>query len=394
VTKVKFLMQGIEEKNNHRNSLVELLSLQDVEEIILSSAFLTSDGVYLLKDELVKNKEKISIYVGCRNGITSKQGIISLLELGITPYVIDTGSRRFIFHPKAFVAISPLKALSIVGSANLTYGGLINNLESSTLVSLDLTDKNDKAYIDEFSNAFKVLREQFPENVVKVTSIEMAERLYEEGKLVDEEETSEIVSVGRSKGSKKVTPTMKLKREKVNLPLKSKRKKKNTGVTTGEQVERNESTFAILDKGLELVEVWKSKELKERDLNVPSGEKTNVTGSMLLKKGQYDIDQQVYFRNVVFNKLDWAPKQGKPNYFHYAKAQFYFVIDGVNYGKYELEIKHDTRTNTKTYKQRQPMTHLLWGDAKSLVANPNLLGKELTLYEVVSSSNEFVIDIS
>jgi hypothetical protein len=139
--------------------------------------------------------------------------------------------------------------------------------------------------------------------------------------------------------------------------------------------------------------VWRCKELRKRDLNVPTGETTNVTGSMLLKKGQYDVDQQVYFRDEVFTRLPWSPKEGKTGYFLYAKAQFHFVIEGVYFGKSELELKHDTRTNTRTYEQRQPMTHLLWGNAKAWIADPNLLDKELTLYSVVDSPNEYVINI-
>ena len=391
---VKFLMQGLEEKDNHLNNLIELINFKDAEKIILSTAFLTSNGVFLLKEELRGNKEKISIYVGCRNGITSKQGIMGLLELGISPYVVDTGSPRFIFHPKAFIAISPVGALSTVGSANLTYGGLLNNLESSNLLILDLADENDKLYIENFTYVFDVLRNQFAENVIRVKTVKMVEALFDEGKLIDENKVSEVVNVGRNSEGENVVPIMRLKREKVSLPLKLRQKKNKARIVAKSVTETDEGPMVIFnDKGLELLEVWKSKELTERDLNVPSGTTTNVTGSMLLKKGKYNVDQQVYFRNEVFEKLVWTSKEVKPDYFHYAKAQFYFIIEGINYGIYELELKHDMRTDTRTYEQRQPMTHLLWGNAKKLIANPNLLDKEMTLYEVVGTSNEFVIDI-
>ncbi|WP_188455455.1 hypothetical protein [Virgibacillus oceani] len=390
MAKVNFLMQGLKEKENHRNNLKELIEMEDAKEIILSSAFLTSDGVYVLKDSLLKNKDKITVYVGCRNGITSKQGVSSLLDLGITTFVVDTGSRGFIFHPKASLAIGSTKALSNVGSANLTYGGLINNIESSTIIELDINNSSDKGYVDEFLKTFNNFKQDYPENVFSVNTNEVVERLFDEGRLVDETSTKEIVK-GKSKGGKRIAPTMVLSREHVSIPRKASIQKP---VTSNFNQNKNQDTVLIADKGLRLIEEWKSKKLTKRDLNIPKvGGNTHVTGSMLLKKGQYDVDQQVYFREDVFANLEWAPKPNKPDHFHYTKAGFYFVIEGVDYGKYELELKHDIRTNTKTYEQRQPMTHLLWGDARELVVNENLLGKELTLYSVRDTVDEYLIEI-
>ncbi|EGL18191.1 hypothetical protein HMPREF9413_5976 [Paenibacillus sp. HGF7] len=39
------------------------------------------------------------------------------------------------------------------------------------------------------------------------------------------------------------------------------------------------------------------------------------------------------------------------------------------------------------------MTHLLWGNAKKLIANRNLLEKHLTLFQVLGSTDEFLIEI-
>ena len=50
-----------------------------------------------------------------------------------------------------------------------------------------------------------------------------------------------------------------------------------------------------------------NKGLTERDLNIPSGKKTNPTGSMLWKKGAAaeEVDQRHFFREDIFAKLDW-----------------------------------------------------------------------------------------
>lgn len=129
------------------------------------------------------------------------------------------------------------------------------------------------------------------------------------------------------------------------------------------------------------------------DLTIPSGKGTNPTGSMLLKKGDYDIDQQQYFRNNVFAGLKWEQKVGKPSHFEYATAKFHFIIDGIDNGTYELTMKFDSRTNTTSYLQRQPNVHLSWGDAKNIIRNKNLLGQIMHLYRVDGKNDEFVIEI-
>ena len=56
-------------------------------------------------------------------------------------------------------------------------------------------------------------------------------------------------------------------------------------------------------------------------------------------------------------------------------------------------MKYDSRTNTAAYKQRQPNVHLMWGDAKDIIKNRNLLGEIMYLYRVDNKTDEFVIDI-
>ncbi|WDH98687.1 phospholipase D family protein [Paenibacillus urinalis] len=397
MAKMQFLMQGMNAEFNHKKAVEDLLSLENANQIILSTAFLTSEGVYLLREPLQAANDKITAFIGVRNGITSKQGFESLFELGVETYAVDTGSSRFIFHPKAFLSMNSNKAVSIVGSANLTYGGLVNNLESSSVTELDLKNNfDDNQYVQSFINVFAELKANFPENVIKIGSKETIQLLFDEGKLIDESEPKKISNVGRNKKGEEVTPVMLLKREKVSLPAKARKAANN--MDRKHQLEQTEildpATVAILDnKSMELREVWMSKELRERDLNVPTGTTTNVTGSMLLKKGQYDIDQQTYFREDVFKHLNWSNRPGKDSHFEYATAKFHFIIEGINYGEYKLELKHDTRTDTKTYEQRQPMTHLLWGNAKKLIANRNLLEKHLTLFQVLGSADEFLIEI-
>ncbi len=114
---------------------------------------------------------------------------------------------------------------------------------------------------------------------------------------------------------------------------------------------------------------------------------------MLMKKGDYDIDQQSYFYDVVFKDLKWSVKVGKPNYYKFADAKFHFIIEGIEYGPYTLTLKYDERTNTKSYAQKQPNVSLSWGDAKDIIKNRNLLDKIMYLYRIEGEKDKFLVEI-
>ncbi|PJB73624.1 MAG: hypothetical protein CO093_00240 [Alphaproteobacteria bacterium CG_4_9_14_3_um_filter_47_13] len=113
---------------------------------------------------------------------------------------------------------------------------------------------------------------------------------------------------------------------------------------------------------------------------------------MLWKKGNSDIDQQTYFRNEVFNDLDWQLDDrtaGK----ELATATFQIVIRGIDYGSHDLVVTHDTRTDTPTYRQRQPMSAVRWGTARPIIARDDLLGRTAYLYRDEEEPNLFVLEI-
>jgi HKD family nuclease len=53
-----------------------------------------------------------------------------LHKIGVNVYTVDTGSRAVIFHPKLYLVRGEKVARLVIGSANLTLGGLNNNVEA------------------------------------------------------------------------------------------------------------------------------------------------------------------------------------------------------------------------------------------------------------------------
>lgn len=392
-----FLMQGLQDNEaNHMNALSNLLNMEGSRKIILSTAYLKSAAIQLHLDLLKDKSDQIEMFVGIRNGVTSKQALQLLLSLGLKVFVVDTGGIDIIFHPKAHVAYNDDYAMSIVGSGNYTPSGMLKNIEASLLLKLDLCNESDKLCLEQIIDGFELLKTDFPQNCYKLESQEQIDSLFDDGKLVDEHlTTSRSETVGSSGSEKtKLTPRMKLKTQKLERKerkQKGKRVKKKQEPVEVESIV-NEPIEIVGIKGITtLREVWKSKPLTERDLNIPKSENTHVTGSMSLSKGLYEIDQRHYFREVVFSSLDWVAKKGW--YDQHTSAVFHLKVNGVYYGSKVLALKHDARTDTKSYLQKNSMTHLRWGDLKPFVAQPELLGEVLKLYLVDDKVTEFLIEI-
>lgn len=394
MAKINFILQGRDELENHKNSIVSILSKKKMVNVLISVAFARSEGVSLIKREIksaVEDEVNVDVFVGIRNGITSKQALKKLFKYGVNLYVVDTGRSGLLFHPKVYMVECKNKAFAVVGSANLTNGGLLSNIEASSIIELNKNDDDDEIFIQDTLESFKNLFLDYPENVYKIDSINQIEDLYEEGKLIDEKtEVRNRVCGSNTKGNEDITPVIELKTEKPKKKKKKEEKEADKSLKNINVITVDKSDLV----GVTLTEVWRSKGLEERDLNVPSGSTANVTGSMTLKKGEYsEIDHRHYFREEVFNNLNWEHSSKQYPYLEYAYATFYIIIEGVNYGEYTLKLKHDPRTDTKSYKQYNAMTHLQWGDAKNIIRNRNLLKEKMIIYKIDNNHNKFVIII-
>ncbi len=136
MAELDFILQAVTTAN-HSDSIKNLL-LPNPNHILISVAFVREPGLEALEASITPHADKTKFFVGIRNDITSIQAIKRLLAMNVEVYVVDTGSRNTIFHPKLYYAGNEENAIVIIGSANLTFGGLHNNIEASTFIRLDL----------------------------------------------------------------------------------------------------------------------------------------------------------------------------------------------------------------------------------------------------------------
>lgn len=356
------------------------------------SAFLRKESVLEL-EELLKNEENFSAVIGVRNGTTSFQGLEALKTTGVKLYVVDTGSAMTIFHAKSLLVVDEENnlAYAVFGSSNFTPGGFYRNIESNVYLELDLNNEEDFTFYSDFISSHENLVENNnnSDNVLLISDVSSINDFLLDGRVVDETKHKIKTSVGKSSIS---TDTIKLMKLQPTRKHSAKTSNKKVQVTDSLAEERK---FTIATDSLlgTVKEVWKSKPLKERDLSIPSKPGTNPTGSMLMKRGEYNIDQQSYFYDEVFSNLKWSTQPSKKSYFQFADAKFHILIEGIEFGSYTLTLKYDERTDTTSYKQSQPNVSLSWGEAGSVIKNPNLLGKTMFLYRVEDKVDEYLIEI-
>ncbi len=379
-----FIFQG-PTANTHIERIRHFLGLTDLTKVIISVAFINEEGVRLLEESLRPHADKTIVFAGIRNEITSIQGLNRLLALGVTLYTVDTGARNIVFHPKIYLIKAQNHAGILGGSANLTLGGLNNNIEASLVLEMDLADTSDREFVEKLENQLTALPEQYPENVSLIENEQALVELQENGLLLDEAEAQPPRPLTqKSSPDFDVVPRIRL------TPTIAQRAVRR--VRTRAPITTTTEATGITPVSTSLELMWESKPLTERDLNIPSGSNTNATGSINLDKGKLDagIDHRHYFRDEIFNHLTWVVRNETTEE---TSANFTLIIKGISYGEFQLSVRHNTETTTATYLQHNATTRLSWGDMRESIANRNLIGRSLSIYRDVTNPEHFVIEI-
>jgi len=162
------------------NRLIELLDSQEYNVLNIIVAFAKNSGVLRIKGALERFRErggKVNIYVGVDLGGTSYEALTSLLFLTDSLSVVHSEKGQT-FHAKIYQLLGQDKGLMIVGSHNLTGGGLWTNFESSVVFQLETSSTDDVQILnslDDYINNLKLLKDSF----MKISSQDSIDKLLE-----------------------------------------------------------------------------------------------------------------------------------------------------------------------------------------------------------------------
>lgn len=386
--KISFLGQGIEStsKNAVGRLLVKYLNEKKFNSFTGFSAFASEAGIFGLSGHINSAKKyfkELTIIVGIDQGGTSKEALEEILSLNIQSYIFYQKESP-IFHPKfyLFEGINDVKI--ILGSSNLTGSGLFTNIESSLLIEFSQTDKDGLALLSELKTYYKSFLNFSDPNIFKIDN-KLINDFFLDG-IVPNEATRKS---NYSKGTSSIVVT-KSKVPKRNVPkvptdiFPSKNKKsKPTEVVQTTPVSTTTSSKSL---------VWKKLKLSNSDAqDVPAG--TAITGNLKLAQARFKvgttvIDQKTYFRNQVFNKLNWVKTKPHSATYEETFGVFDITISGKPIGKFTLKLSHDS---SRVAGQGNTPTWLHWGRTViPVLQKSSLSGKTLNLYEI---NQDFLIDI-
>lgn len=128
-------------KRNHLATLRDLLV--DVERVILCSGWLKAAGIIALLPELeeaIRRGARVTVYSNRpqkKQEETEKEAIDMLAGLGAEHVIVE---RDFYLHAKIYYFEAHGRYHAVLGSANITDGGLRRNEEVSVLLTGDLGD--------------------------------------------------------------------------------------------------------------------------------------------------------------------------------------------------------------------------------------------------------------
>ena len=229
----------------HARELRKLIARPELTRFVASIAFVRVDGVDAVAVELKTVAGVSTFYIGIRNDITSLQAVRRLLEIGVKVFAVDTASRSPIFHPKVFLAKAKQDASAIIGSANMTFSGLHNNIEAGAILSLNLANAEDRTFVQSLLAVLDGLPGKFPNHVFAVKDVAHAQSLFDDGRLVDEDVViAPVVASSVRKGERDKLSAMKLEHH--TPPVRKRRVSKSKPAPSGIVIPTSTPGLALL----------------------------------------------------------------------------------------------------------------------------------------------------
>jgi HKD family nuclease len=167
--------------------LIELLGSTNFHTLNIAVAFAKNSGVLRIKDALAKFRDRggtVNAYVGVDLGGTSYEALTALL-LHTNSLNVVHSERGQTFHSKIYQFSGAKNGLLVVGSHNLTGGGLWTNFESSVHIPIDGEGVGEAKIAQEANRYFQQLA-ALEASFMPITSQDEIDNLLQEGYVTKE----------------------------------------------------------------------------------------------------------------------------------------------------------------------------------------------------------------
>lgn len=140
-------------KPKHKTVGDVIKSLENIDEIWIATAYLNKGGFNYIKKLMANAKSKVIVCLDPR--VTDWEPLEEIIGMNSVECRYYKPDRTSYFHPKMYIFKQKKGTYSLLlGSSNLTYGGLTDNIEAN-LYYEELNCSDAKEFIDFFNEAFE-----------------------------------------------------------------------------------------------------------------------------------------------------------------------------------------------------------------------------------------------
>ncbi len=357
------------------------------------------NGIYNAINTSKAHIHTFNIIVGVDQKSTSKEALERLLSLGINAKVYRAPPRTF--HPKIYLFEGHNKCKIIIGSSNLTTGGLYTNVEASLIIEFPSTDLEGVQLLNQIHAELSTLLNNGSQNLQVVTQ-QLIQDLFDAGIVPDRAEKSSlhrakvaISSVKTPQAAQRIRaafPTSRVTRPQ-NANTRISRGASRAVAVPNRPTPNVTATQPVPVSSARGLLVWQKSKLPRSDvlISIPG---SNPTGGLRLTQAKFKvsghvINQATYFRNTLFGRFVWRQISTRP-FVEATTVPFDVTILGTHMGVWNLVVRHKP---SGLAGQGNYTTSISWGQYGSNIHGANLIGKTLRLYEPAQGTSTFFIEI-
>jgi len=374
---VQFLSQPFLDGDDLHSFVASVRADGSLTQLDVVVAWAKRSGLSRLSNDLAVIRGRASstrLIVGIDEGGATRQGLELALDLFDQVYVFHDRNGRT-FHPKLYLARGTDRARLLVGSHNLTAGGVYFNYEAGLDCHLELptdaalTDAVE-AYIDRLISDAGLCKQLSKDVLLELVANsryglrdEDAARRPSSG---HPEDLDTEVDSDTSTGPVGAAPSMfgASSEPKRSDPMpRSNRSPRSVASHPSPATLTRARRAGRAGAGTPVVEKRWFKQLSPSDAQHPPKSNSKVTGALRLNQAGHPIDWRTYFRRDFFGDLNWHSEQSrnrKP--LDYAMVPLRVEIGGGDVGEHVLRVDHAPHRESS---QANVPTDIKWGPLMS-----------------------------
>lgn len=406
---ISFVAQPFADGRDLRDFLDAVATDPAINELDVVVAWAKRSGLRRVRTQLEAVRDRpgrTRLIVGIDEGGATRQGLELAREIFSSVHVFHDNSWRT-FHPKIYLGVGEDRARLLIGSNNLTAGGVFYNYEAALECVLSLPV--DQGLVDEVHQYIDRLYAD--DAVCKPLDDSLLEELISNPRYrvrdedasktaaghADDDEPPEDVDLepdepepapgsifGKSAEPKRADP----------IPAKAPAKK--SGATKETSAPKNTVPVKAPAKkagGPGTPAAWVTKrwfkKLSPSDARHPPSATSHVTGVLRLVQAGHPINQTGYFRADLFASRPWTGTPRPRGLFEETTVSFHVLVDGVDHGVHVLRVDH---APWREAGQGNHTTVLHWDGVAAILDATNFSGHYVVLERM--SDGSFRLEIT